>query len=295
MKLLLTGATGFIGKNLAMRLIKEGHQITALTRKSTNPEMLPKGIEQYTFKTSTKDLALYMRKEKFDGVIHLASLFIAEHSNDTLKDLIDSNVFLGTAVLDATAQNSTPWFLNTGTFWQHHNNKSYSPVNLYAATKQAFEDISKFYSETSETTIVTIKLCDTFGPHDTRKKIFNLWLQAAQSNTPIEMSAGEQLINICYIDDVVDGYIAMIKQLQQKNRSRLNGKSYAISSPTVVSLKKLATIFQKASGLPLTILWGKRPYRKREVMIPWTKGKLVPGWKPKNSLLQGIQKTLQAL
>ena len=50
------------------------------------------------------------------------------------------------------------WFINTGTFWQNYQSEKYNPVNLYAATKEAFQNIAKYYTETSSLIFTTIKL-----------------------------------------------------------------------------------------------------------------------------------------
>jgi CDP-paratose synthetase len=170
MKILISGSTGFIGKHLVKRLLSKKYDIYAIVRNTKDSNLLGKE-KSFIFSGDTEKLVSFMQKEKFDGVIHLASLFLASHKADDIKDLINSNVFLGTAILEASVKSNVKWFLNTGTFWQHYNNKDYSPVNLYAATKQAFEDIAKYYTETSKINFATIKLSDTFGENDTRPKI----------------------------------------------------------------------------------------------------------------------------
>lgn len=146
------------------------------------------------------NIADSFRAHQVDGVVHLASQFIAEHTSEDIEGLIVSNILYGTYILDASIQADVQWFLNTGTFWQHYHGSSYDPVNLYAATKQAFEDIAKFYVEAHDLRFCTLKLCDTYGPGDTRQKIFNLFERSEASGEVIEMSAGEQLIDIVHVD-----------------------------------------------------------------------------------------------
>jgi CDP-paratose synthetase len=292
MKLLISGATGFIGSHLIQKLIDDGNIVCAVIRPSTNLSTINKKVATFTFSDDIQKLEEFMTKEKFDGVIHLASLFLAQHSTKDIKPLIDSNLFFSLALLEASAKTTIPWFINTGTFWQHYKNKKYSPVNLYAATKQAFETIAQYYIETSSINFVTIKLSDTFGPGDTRPKIFALWKKIANSNEPLDMSPGKQLINISYIDNVVDGYLQMIQLLSKDKSRKLCGKSYVITSTKVLTLRELAQVFQKVTKKNLKINWGKRDYRPREVMRPWSKGEKIPGWKAKVSLEEGIRRTI---
>ncbi len=273
MKILVTGTTGFIGKNLIKELEANKHFVYSVTR--------------------TTDFNEIFAKEKFDGIIHLASLFLNQHKTEDIKNLIDSNILLGTTLLDYAAKNDVKWFINTGTFWQHYKNKDYSPVNLYAATKQAFEDIARYYIETNPINFVTIKICDTFGPGDTRPKVFNLFSKISLSGETLEMSPGKQTIDINYIGNIISGYMHVINLLEKDTGKKMQGKVYAIKAQKRVSLNKLASIFEKTTGLKLNIKWGGKPYRPREVMVPWTKGKSIPNWRPEISIEEGIIETFR--
>src|SRR4029077_8923064 len=136
--------------------------------------------------------------------------------------------------------------------------KAYSPVNLYAATKQAFEDIARYYTETSPITIVTLKLSDTFGANDTRPKLFTLWLKIGKSKEALEMSPGEQLLDISYIGNVVDGYVQLVKLLSKKSGRSLNGQIFALKANKRLSLKSLATVFEQITKTKLNIRWGQK-------------------------------------
>jgi nucleoside-diphosphate-sugar epimerase len=59
-------------------------------------------------------------------------------------------------------------------------------------------------------------------------------------------------------------------------------------------LREVVLVFEEAAGTKLPIEWGGRPYRSREVMRPWDRGRPVPGWRPRVGLLDGIRRTLAA-
>lgn len=293
MKLLISGATGFIGTHLVTRLQKEKHTVFIIVRPSTKEASFPKKIKTYIFDNTIENLTAFMEKEKFDGVIHLASLFLAQHKPEDIKNLIDSNVFFGTALLEAATKSNTPWFINTGTFWQHYKNKTYSPVNLYAASKQAFESLAQYYIETTPINFVTIKLSDTFGKNDTRPKIFNLLSKLRTTGENLLMSPGKQILDISYIENIMDGYMRMITLLSRKEGISLRGKSFAIKAKQRLTLQQLVKVFEKVTKSKLSITWGGRAYRDREVMIPWNKGAPIPGHKQQYSLEDGIREILE--
>ncbi|MBO6051289.1 MAG: NAD(P)-dependent oxidoreductase [Bacteroidales bacterium] len=286
MNILITGATGFIGQHLLKSLSQE-HEIHVLIRPSTKwgKDCI---LKKFIFNDNIEELKEYIVRNQIEGIIHLASLFIAQHQSYQCKDLILSNVFLGTALLEAAKETSVQWFLNTGTYWQNylHDSTKYDPVNLYAATKQAFIDISKYYTETSDIKFVTLKICDTYGPKDPRRKLMSLFKQYAESGEQLKMSPGEQKINLLYIDDVVNGFITLVNLLCNKTQLK---NEYALSAKKTYSLQELAGIFETVSKKKLNILWGGLPYREREVMTPWQPSNIVPSWKPKIDIYQGIK------
>jgi len=288
----LTGSTGFIGKNLVKTLIKK-YSITTLIQFESDKSKLPEKVKSIVYnKDDINNINKCFHDTEFDGVIHLASLFLKDHNLDQIPGLIESNILLGTQILEISSQYNVKWFINTGTFWQHYNNEKYNPVNLYAATKQAFEDIAKYYIETNEIKFVTLKLNDTFGPKDTRPKIFNLWDRIAKTEEKLEMSLGEQIIDISHIDNVVAAYMRLVEILEEDDLD-ISGKSFALKANKRYTLKEIANLYEKYSGKELNIEWGARSYRKREVMIPWENGEKIPGYREKFSVEEGIKKFIK--
>ena len=294
MTILVTGVTGYIGREF-IRLSPNIYNIIALIRnKSDDAELKVLKCKIIRF-SAYRDLNAIFNQNQIVGVVHFASKVVVKHTDSDISKLIDSNITFGTKLLEASKNTDVKWFLNTGTFWQNYQNKEYSPVNLYASTKEAFEKIAKLYSEISNLTFTTIKLNDTFGPNDTRNKIFNLWADNLNNNETIDMSAGEQIIDISYIDDVINAYIVMIDNLSQNNISQYNNKTFVVTNSEKPTLKELSKIFEDITKSKLSINWGNRKYRDREVMLPYLNGNCVPNWKQQNSLKESIQKTIKSI
>ena len=190
--------------------------------------------------------------------------------------------------MEALAANGCFRFINTGTSWQHHENRTYSPVNLYAATKQAFVDIVQFYVEATPMKVITLKLFDTYGPGDPRPKLFTLLRKTAEEQRALAMSPGEQLIDLVYIDDVVEAFVRAAHLLMENQV--VQNDEYAVSSGDAIPLRQLVELYGRVINKKLPIEWGGRPYRLREVMTPWSTGKTLPGWRPKIGLEEGIKR-----
>ena len=287
MKLFLTGATGFIGSQLAKRLIKEGHDLAIVVRPESNLEvlhtLLPQ-IQVHVYDGSYASLFAALKTAEPSLVFHVASLFLAQHKQEDVPRLIESNINFPVQLLEAMNQLGIKQLINTGTSWQHFKNEAYNPVNLYAATKQAFESLLAFYVEAHGFKAITLKLFDTYGPGDNRPKLFNLLKKAARTGEILHMSPGEQLLDLVYIDDVLDAFLIAMESTSRVKRAEI----FAVSSRERISLRDLIKSYSEILGYQINVDWGGQSYRLREVMFPWTDHKPISGWQPKVALREGI-------
>ncbi|MFT0713960.1 NAD-dependent epimerase/dehydratase family protein [Flagellimonas lutimaris] len=289
MNIFVSGATGFIGSHLIKQLLKLGHSITVNLRPGKETSF-NSNVKTHTLgKGDIESDIDFFRREDFDGIIHLASLYITNHKSYEVSDLIDSNVKFGSYLLECASKASVNWFINTGTFWQNYQDEDYSPVNLYAATKQAFESIMQFYSETNQIKTCTLRLSDTFGQNDPRPKIFSLWERIAKSGETLPMSQGEQIIDINHISNVVHAFITLAGHLQNEPWNIKSGAVYALNAEKRYSLKELSIIFERVMETKLNIAWGDLDYREREVMVPWSKGVSIPDYFPVVTIEEGLK------
>ena len=166
MKVLVTGVTGFIGGALVRRLVREGWYVSVVVREESDASGLTdlsSHISKFVYDGSTESLIETLRVSKPDLVYHLASLFLSEHSPSDVTRLIQSNVLFGAQLLEAMSINGVKRIVNAGTSWQHYHSQEYRATNLYAATKQAFEDLLSFYNDRHEVSQVTLKLFYSYG------------------------------------------------------------------------------------------------------------------------------------
>ncbi|MCC0627636.1 MULTISPECIES: NAD-dependent epimerase/dehydratase family protein [unclassified Clostridioides] len=272
-KILLTGATGYIGSFLAKKLYMLNYDVHILVRESSKLDSISeieKNISLYVFNGDTIELNNILKNIKPDIVINLASLYLGSHASNQLIDLINSNVVFPTQLIEASINAKVNCFINTGTHWQNYNDCNYNPVNLYAATKEAFESISKYYIEVSNMRMITLKLIDTYGPYDFRPKVINLLKKIAISGENLEMSGGEQELGLVYIDDVIKAYLIAIETIQKLKSKEY--KQFLVLPKKIYKLKEVIEIFQSVIGKKLNIELGKLPYKDREMMKVYTNG-----------------------
>ncbi|MEX0383157.1 NAD(P)-dependent oxidoreductase [Spiribacter sp. 1M153] len=288
---LITGASGFVGSHLARHLLGEDWQVHAIVRPESDRAALTRanGLRVHEYTGSMDSMLSILGIVKPDAVFHLASLFVSEHDPEDIDRLVKSNILFGTQLAEAMSQVGANLLVNTGTAWQHYEADSYNPVNLYAATKQAFEDLLDYYIEGRGLRAITLKLHDTYGPGDSRKKLINLLVSVAKSNITLDMSPGEQKLNLVYIDDVVSAFEVAAKRLL--NNPEIKQESFSVEAAETCTIKQLVSEFEAVVGRPLPISWAGRPYRQREVMEPWA-GAGLPNWEPRVDLRFGLRRML---
>lgn len=288
---LITGATGYVGSNLVRHLLTLGWDVHIIIRPDSDLKILDSVISKITVHqhdaTST-GMVEAVKKANPEIVFHLASLFLAQHKIEDIEALIRSNLLFSTQLVEAMVVNGVKYLVNTGTSWQYYNNEEYNPVNLYAATKQAFEDILAFYIEAYKIKVTTLVLFDTYGPNDHRQKLNSLLWKTAITQKPLAMSPGEQMIDLVHIDDVMRAYTLAADALQNQTEGHLH---YGVSSGKPMRLIDLVSAFQEATQTTLPISFGERPYRPREVMKPWSDYDLVPNWRVEMAFEFGIKET----
>ena len=289
-KILITGASGFVGFHVCKTYLAGGYHVHLLVRDSAQTSHL---------KLYCKDAVLHVCPQTSEGfvdllteikpelVIHLASTFISEHSTSDIDSLISSNVEFGCRLVDAMAKCGVKNFINTGTSWQHFMDRDFLPVNLYAATKQAFESLLLFYADAVQMNIITLSLFDTYGPMDTRGKLISFLLDAAKSGEKISMTKGEQLLDIVHVSDVAEAFLlAGQKMIGNELRGM---KKFGLSSGERITVKRLVSIVEEAANRPINVNWGGRNYKRREVFHPWVSFNRLEGWAPTVTIQKGIK------
>lgn len=266
MKILISGSTGYIAQHLINTLIELEHIVYVVVREDTNLSRInsrisKKNIIKYE---PIDELYLALEQVKPDIFIHMATFYKFECIGSEISTLIDANIKYGTIMLDACSKSGCKKFINIGSILQHYEGALYNPTCLYAATKEAFQNILEYYVQSEGCSAVTLELMDTYGPGDTRSKIINLFRGIATTGETLEMSGGEQEIGLVYIKDVIK---AINKAIDKLNILTCGQKKiYAVAPRKFEILKDVASLFEEISGKHLNIEWGKRSYREKEIM-----------------------------
>ncbi len=287
-RVLITGITGYIGSHLARQLLTDC-EVYGLVREPLHTEYILEFQDRLHLETTDGDytsIEAAMRKIQPDIVYHLATYYTGGHGPEATPALIASNITFSAYLLEAMSTCGCSALVYASTIMAHYRGEAYCPLNLYAATKQAFSDLLAYYTDAGLVKAVTLVLSDTYGPGDRRPKILNLVAKAARTGEWLALSDGEQDFDTVYIDDVTAAFAQAGEQLVC-NRDWKN-ETFQVCASAPLTLRQTVEKMIKINGLMLHATWGKRPQPEREIRRAVRRYPQLPGWDQQVSLDEGL-------
>ena len=287
--ILVTGATGAIGKALIPVLLEENYTVIAVVRnlqKST--QLFGNQITHvvYNGTTFSHDLASL----NIDIVIHLASCSTSSDDTTTIPTLIHSNILFVSLLLDALKNAPLKLFINAGSFSEYHNNDEVlNPTYLYSATKTASRFIIDYFTQAYGFTFVNTILYSVYGADTENMKIMDYMINSLDAHTSIKMSEGHQTLDFIHIDDIVHCYMLIIKKY---NTLSPDYHEYHLGTGKGTTIQELAKKLKSITSRTPNIQWGAMPPRKRDTIIAIANTKKIYaeiGWKSLINLDEGIK------
>jgi UDP-glucuronate 4-epimerase len=252
MKILITGAAGFIGSALSLRLLDKGYSVVGidshndyydpklkearLQRHENHPDYthIRENIENREF------IAELFKKEKFDGVVNLAAQAGVRYSIENPFAYIDTNLVGFGNILEGCRHNqvghlvyassSSVYGLNTEQPFSTHNCTNH-PVSLYAATKKANELMAHTYSHLYDLPTTGLRFFTVYGPYDRPDMALQKFTAKIVKGEKIQVfNYGKHRRDFTYIDDIVEGIVRVLDKPATKNSSWNGGQIDPASS-----------------------------------------------------------------
>lgn len=288
-KVLVTGATGFIGLNLIPILISRGYEVHAVCRLKSVTRVDQKNCLVHVV-DDYRDLGALFQQYNYYAVVHLATIYDHAPTYNKIDEMLSSNIMFGVHLLEAMKLSACRYLINTTTTAEFNQQGEFSPNSLYSASKRAFRDVSLYYKLCQDYRIIDLVLYDNYGLNDPRKKITSLILDHLYSQEPIKLSPGHQEINLIHISDTVR---AISKAVDDVGCLSNNSKQclFCLAPDKAVTIRQLVKSLERLSGKKMPALWGEIPYRGNEIMSPWV-GERLPNWKAQVNLDQGLLELL---
>jgi UDP-glucuronate 4-epimerase len=281
MKVLVTGAAGFIGSHTALKLLERGDEVVGLdnlneyydvTLKHARLELLR---PHRAFRFAKLDLAdaagmaELFRKERFDRVIHLGAQAGVRYSLEAPQTYVDSNITGTLNVLEGCRHNGVEHLVYASTssvygantrmpFSVHHN--ATHPVSFYAATKRANELMAHNYSALFNLPATGLRFFTVYGPWGRPDMALFKFTQNILAGKPIDVfNHGNHTRDFTYVDDIVEGVIRTMDRIARPDpawnsddpdpaTSRAPYRVYNIGNNRPVELARYIEVIEEVLG-----------------------------------------------
>lgn len=282
MKVLVTGAAGFIGSTLSRRLLSEGHTVVGLDNLNDYYSVELKKdrlaiLKEYDSFTHTHinlqdndAMDELFKKEQFSHVVNLAAQAGVRYSIENPRSYIESNSVGFLNILEGCRHNkvehltyassSSVYGLNTTMPFSVHDNVDH-PISLYAATKKSNELMAHTYSYLYNLPTTGLRFFTVYGPWGRPDMALFLFTKAILEGKPINVfNHGKMRRDFTYIDDIVEGVVRVMCKTPEPNpdwsgaapdpsTSCVPYKLYNIGNNNVVELGKFIEAIEKELGM----------------------------------------------
>ncbi|MBK5462552.1 NAD-dependent epimerase [Peribacillus sp. TH27] len=237
-KILVTGATGFIGSHLSKKLLTNGYTVIGIDNLNDYYDVnLKKSrlslIEDKNFyfeKTNLEDresITAIFEKHMPDAVVNLAAQAGVRYSLENPHAYIESNIVGFTNILEACRHNkveqliyassSSVYGANTNLPFSVHDNVDH-PISLYAATKKANELMAHTYSHLYGLPTTGLRFFTVYGPWGRPDMALFLFTKAIINGEPIKVfNNGNMMRDFTYVDDIVESIFRLIQRKPEPN------------------------------------------------------------------------------
>ncbi|PHQ44176.1 UDP-glucose 4-epimerase [Halorubrum sp. C191] len=301
-RILVTGAAGFLGSHLCESLLEEGHEVIGMdNRVSGQAANLDNILYHERFTYHDHDVTKFIHVDgNLDVVLHLASLaspvFYREHSIKTLKvGALGTHKTLGLA----KKKDATYLFTSTSEVYgdpevnpqpedYRGNVDPYGPRSCYDESKRYGESLVRAYRDEHDLDVRVARIFNTYGSRmrlDDGRVIPNFMKQALTGQDLTVYGDGSQTRSFCYVDDMIDGLLAL---LESDIETPVN-----LGNPDERSIQELAEVVIDVTGSDSGITHESLPPQDPEVRQPdITKARSELNWKPDIQLRDGLQQSM---
>lgn len=309
LKILVTGAAGFIGMYTAKRLLEQGHQVVGLDNLNSYYEselkqyrlaqLMP--YERFTFvKMDLSDregIAELFSNQKFDRVIHLAAQAGVRYSIEAPFAYVDSNLVGMMTILEGCRHNNVQHLVYASSSSVYGMNEKIpfsegdqvdNPVSLYAATKKANELMAHSYAKLYKIPVTGLRFFTVYGPAGRPDMAPWLFTDAILKGCPIKVfNHGKMMRDFTYIDDIVEGVIRIQDVVPAGD---IPYSLFNIGNNEPIQLSRFITAIEKATGKTAErIMLDMQPGDVERTYADTTRLEAAVGYKPQTEIEHGIQ------
>jgi dTDP-glucose 4,6-dehydratase len=302
MRLLVSGAAGFLGSHFCDRLVADGHSVLGVDNLLSGDERNLESLRnEPRFEFRRADVSEPAQYGKVDGVLHLASLASPVdyllHPIDTLK----AGSYASHNLLEVARANRARFFLaSTSEVYgdpsvhpqpetYYGNVNSVGPRSVYDEAKRYAEAVTMAYARTYGVEVRIARIFNTYGPRmrpNDGRVVTNFIVQALTGQPLTVYGDGSQTRSFCYVDDEIEGLYRLFKS---SDTGPVN-----IGNPNEFTVRELADLILEMTGSRSTIDRRPLPQDDPKVRRPdIRRAKAALDWEPKVPLRDGLRHTVE--
>lgn len=286
----VTGSTGYIGSHLVDSLMSHNLPVVIIPRKGVEPPRVSLPAKSLKRWNSVSDLTAQLQRFDQKILINLAGHFVANHQSLDIEALLTGNLVHPVEMFEAFASSGCVGIVNIGTSWEYDRDGSERPKNLYAAMKRANSKIFEWYVSNRLFVGLELKLNDTFGGMDRRRKLMPLIKASLETGEKLQLRSRLQKMNLLYIEDVITGIMSATCHLLEYQNQDL--PQFSLFADETVTIEQLVVRIEEITGKQdLLCLPSKEvsedPFKEICYQRPGP-----PGWSPQVSLNKGLSQYL---
>ncbi|HEY9755807.1 MAG TPA: NAD-dependent epimerase/dehydratase family protein [Oculatellaceae cyanobacterium] len=302
---LLTGATGFVGANLAHKLLREGHEVNLLVRKEHNPKRLEgwrDSVNVHTVELLDRDATdKLLATLKPEWVFHLAASGAYSWQND-IEQIFQTNVTSLVNLLEAAAKVGFAAFINAGSSSEYgykdhapREDELVEPNSYYAVAKASATQFCRFLANSRKLPISTLRLYSAYGPYEDRGRLIPTIIRNGLENKLPPLVDPNIARDYIYVDDVCSAFVKAATKLTKAELSE-QGAVFNIGSSVQTSIAEVVTVAKEVMNIDAEPVWGSMDNRRWDTSI-WVsdnrKAREQLDWQPEHTFAQGLAKTVE--
>lgn len=299
-RVIITGATGFVGSNLARRLLCDGHEVHLLLRPNYQPwriNEIKADVRCHILHLHDSEaVTLTAAQIRPDWVFHLAAYGAYSWQND-LPQMIQTNIVGTVNLVTACLRTGFEAFVNTGSSSEYgikdqppSETEFLEPNSHYAVTKSTATLFCRHTALQEKANLSTLRLYSVYGPHEAPNRLIpRLIVLGLQGRLP-PLVDPNTVRDFVYVDDVVDAYLSAATHSGQEL-----GSVYNVGTGIQTSMGHIVDIARSTMKITMTPVWGSMPARKWDTTCWVADNRSISralNWQPRYNLDDGFRRTL---